>query len=221
MPTPQGFWRNDKMMDASRLSQFGPTLRLLTEQHGEAVLTSFLAAFPVRTYRSQGKERGLTAINQGCGQSSSALLARFDQEKHSLRTAQCSLFEDFPESCVILPRWGSMRDGAVYQDSIPAMKRSGIDCGLLRRPLYTDHKFYVLSKQQMITRRQQGKTPMNWMQQAVELSDLKKAWANVRFAEALMRWPTNWTDLKPLGTAKIHSWRQQHSPNLQEGSDAA
>ena len=49
MPTPQGFWRNDKMMDASRLSQFGPTLRLLTEGHGEAVLMSFLEAFPART----------------------------------------------------------------------------------------------------------------------------------------------------------------------------
>ena len=36
MPTQQQFWRNDKMIKSSRLSQFGPTLKLLTVDHGLA-----------------------------------------------------------------------------------------------------------------------------------------------------------------------------------------
>ena len=49
MPTPQGFWHRDKMIDCSRLSRYGPTSRLLRASHGEELLTSFRAAFRART----------------------------------------------------------------------------------------------------------------------------------------------------------------------------
>lgn len=54
MPTPHKFWRNDKTMEFSSLSQFGLTLRVLTDEDGEELLMSFLAAFPVRTSVQQG-----------------------------------------------------------------------------------------------------------------------------------------------------------------------
>lgn len=55
MPTPHKFWRNDKTMEFSDLSRFGLTLRLLTEDHGETLLMSYLAAFPVRISAQQEK----------------------------------------------------------------------------------------------------------------------------------------------------------------------
>jgi hypothetical protein len=37
------------MMDFSRLSRFGMMFKPLTENHGEELLMSYLAAFPVKT----------------------------------------------------------------------------------------------------------------------------------------------------------------------------
>lgn len=55
MPTPHKFWRNDRMMEFSKLSQFGLTLQLLTENHGKELLTLYLAAFRVKTFHPQEK----------------------------------------------------------------------------------------------------------------------------------------------------------------------
>ena len=49
MPSPHPFWRNDKPIDASTLSRFGPTCRVLTAESGAALLTSYLAASRART----------------------------------------------------------------------------------------------------------------------------------------------------------------------------
>ena len=51
MPTQHKFWRNDKMMEHSKLSQFGLTCAVLTEDRGEDLLTWFLADSRVRTYQ--------------------------------------------------------------------------------------------------------------------------------------------------------------------------
>lgn len=65
MLTPQRFWRNDKMMDCLKPSLFGLTLRHLTADHGEAVLMSFLAAFPVRTLAPLGGGAGIGGSRSG------------------------------------------------------------------------------------------------------------------------------------------------------------
>ncbi|MFT6550500.1 MAG: hypothetical protein ACJA1I_000528 [Zhongshania marina] len=140
MPTPQGFWRNDKMMDASRLSQFGPTLQLLTEQDGEAVLTLFLADFPAKTYQQPEPAKGLMERGVDCGGKWHASLAKYDPTTHSLKTAQCSLFEDLTEFSAILPRWGLMRDGELYQQPTLAQITKEKESGLLPTMLATDWK---------------------------------------------------------------------------------
>lgn len=136
MPTPQGFWRNDKMMDCSRLSRFGVTLKVLTESNGEAVLKSFLAAFPVRTLVVQEKGQALRGGQEvDCGQKWRASLAKYDPATHSLKTAQCSLLEGSTESCVTLPKWGLLQNGGVYQQPIAALNISENEYGLLPTPV--------------------------------------------------------------------------------------
>ena len=58
MPTPQLFWRNDKMTDCSIFSRFGLTSQPLTADRGEVVLTSYLVAFPVRISVRQDRGGG-------------------------------------------------------------------------------------------------------------------------------------------------------------------
>lgn len=134
MPTPHRFWRNDKTMDASRLSQFGLTLRLLTDAHGEELLTSFLAASRVRTLAQLGRAPASKVSAAASGRNSSGLLARFDPNACTWRTAQYSLLGDSEPFSETWPRWGSMRNGASYLLPTPALRICESASGLWPTP---------------------------------------------------------------------------------------
>jgi hypothetical protein len=99
------------------------TSQPLTESRGEDVLTSFLEAFPVKTYRQPEMVQASTENEADCGQRCTALFAKFDPDTSSLKTVQCSIFGDWDESCQIWPRWGSMRSGVLGADDIGAPHR--------------------------------------------------------------------------------------------------
>ena len=128
-PTPHKFWRNDKMMEFSKLSQFGLTLQLLTENRGEAVLISYLAAFPARTLAPPEKAKALPANDPAYGERWHASFAKYSHDTHSLKTAQCSLFEDSTQFCATLPRWGSMRNGVCWEQTPLAPHTNATESG--------------------------------------------------------------------------------------------
>lgn len=127
MPTPHKFWRNDKTMEFCDLSQFGLTLQLLTADHGEALLTSYLAAFRARTSAPPEKALASPAQDQVCGKKWHGLLARYNPDTSSWKTAQCSLLEDLEQSLETWPRWGSMRNGECFLQPmlVPTTKGKG------------------------------------------------------------------------------------------------
>jgi hypothetical protein len=119
-PTPHKFWRNDKTMEFSNLSRFGLTCAVLTESRGEELLTWYLAGFHAKTLAQQEKAQELKAQKAECGKKWHVLLAKYDQDTHSWKTAQCSLLEDLELSLQTWPRWGSMRNMACYQQPMLA-----------------------------------------------------------------------------------------------------
>ena len=201
-----------KMKDTLHRSPYGMMYVPLTEAHGKALLTWFLEVFLARTSVVRPGRRASALKDHGVdyGVRCTESQVKFDRLTCLWKTHQCLFTEVLPESLVILPAWGMTVNGVVFRVITPVLKRTVSGYGWLRRPLATDRKFYVLTKQQMVTRRTQKKSPMNWMQQAIELSGLNKAWANVRFAEHLMMWPVNWTALEPLETAKFQQWLNLH-----------
>jgi hypothetical protein len=213
MPTPQGFWRNDKMMNAFRLSRFGPTLRLLTEQHGEAVLTSFLEDFPVRTYPLQAAERESLESAQVCGRSSLESLAKYDHEESTWKTPQLSLLGDSELFLETWPRSGSMRNGECWAQPMLAATMKGFESGYWPTVTARDYKSDSCSAEVKAIRdaHSRGKT-LPWV-----LGGL----LNPTWAEWLMGWPEGWTEFVPLETGKFQEWQLQHSLNWQEGSGAA
>ncbi len=74
-------------------------------------------------------EQALPANGPDFGPSSPASFAQYDPATHSLKTAQCSLFEDSMSSSVTLPRWGSMRNGRLYPQPMPVLRISGRESG--------------------------------------------------------------------------------------------
>lgn len=129
MPTAHKFSRNGKMIEHSKLSQFGLTLDHLTASRGEALLTSFLAAFRAKTFHSQEVAQELPANDQDFGKNLPGLLAKYDPDSHSLKTAQLSLLEDSTLCSLTLPRSGTMRSGCVYLRRSVALTTSGIGYG--------------------------------------------------------------------------------------------
>src|SRR4051812_8731681 len=83
MPSPQPFLCSDKTMVFSPPSPFGLTLRLLTAEHGAAVLTSFLAASPARTSAQQDVGLESTESNPASGWKWPASFVKYDHASRS------------------------------------------------------------------------------------------------------------------------------------------
>ena len=146
MDTPHPFWRNVKTMEFSSLFLFGVTSAHLTESRGEALLTSYLADFHARTSVPQVKAQASTATAPVCGRTWHALSTKFDRNTSSWKIAHSLFPEDLPESSVILPNWGLMRDGELWELTTSVLHTSAIDAGLLPTPTATNARQGINSK---------------------------------------------------------------------------
>ncbi len=135
MPTQQAYCSPDKMTEFSRLSRFGMTYSRLTDDHGEAVLMSYLEAFPVRTSVQPEKEQELQVNGQECGFTWPESWAKFDPNTSSWRTRQCSLLGDLEPFSETWPRWGTMRNGEFWEQLTLVRRTKEIEFGLLPTPL--------------------------------------------------------------------------------------
>ncbi len=225
-PTPQAYLPPDRMTAFSRPSRFGMTFAPLTDDHGAAVLTSFLAAFPARTSAWPAKAPALTESEAACGPTWRVSLARFDPVTSSWKTAQRSLLGDLDESSVIWPRSGMTADGQCWE--LPTLERrtSGTDSGLWPTPTvcgnYNRKGASPASGDGLATAVLKCATPTarDWRsgkasQATMErnsrpLSEQIGGSLNPTWVEWLMAWPLGWTDLKPLATDKSHFAQQPH-----------
>jgi hypothetical protein len=82
-PTQHKFWRNDRTMEPLSLSQFGATCAVLTDAHGEELLTSYLEGFRAKTSAQQEKAPELTEHDQDFGAKWQELLVRYDRDSCS------------------------------------------------------------------------------------------------------------------------------------------
>ena len=138
-PTPRPCLWHDKTMEASRLSRFGMTCRLLTADRGAELLTSWLAGFPAKTSALQEKAQESTVPGRACGDTWRGSLARFDLDLSSWRTAQPSLLGDLEESSVTWPRSGMTAGGLCWE--LPMLERptKEIDSGFWPTPTTQDN----------------------------------------------------------------------------------
>lgn len=197
--TARLYCAKDRMTDFSRLSRSGMTFAPLTEGHGEALLTSYLAAFPVRTYPQQEQAKGLMESAPASGKKWRESLAKYDPDTHSLRIAQCSLFEDLTEFSATLPRWGSMQNGVVYQQPTQGQITREIESGLLPTTLATDWKGGTDA-----IRKDRGNVRLDQWRDYLKVM-YSMTYPHPTHSEARMGFPLGWTDLKPLEMDKFHN----------------
>jgi len=194
---PQAYCAPDKMTGFSRLFRFGMTFKPLTEDRGQELLTLYLAGFPARTSVPLGGGQASPEANRAYGKKWQGLLGKYDPATHTLKTAQCSLFEDLKLSSVTLPRWGSMQTGELYQRQTLVRHTSERESGLWPTP--TAHNAKETNAQSEALRNEPT------------LASQVGGHLNPTWVEWLMGWPLEWTDLKPLEMDKFQEWQQQHS----------
>jgi hypothetical protein len=194
-PTQLAYLPPDRMTAFSRPSRSGMTFRPLTADLGEAVLTSYLEAFPARTSVWRGGGQESTAPAAECGDTWRGSLARFDPVTSSWRTAQPSLLEDLGESSVIWPRSGMTAGGQCWE--LPTLERrtSGIGSGLWATPSATDGQRGGTITENMtgVSLAQMVNTPSRWPTPTVCGNYNRKgasATSGDGLATAVLKWPT-------------------------------
>ena len=214
MPTPHSFWHNDKPMDCSRLSRFGLTYAVLTDAHGEALLTWFREDSLARTSRPQAMVRVLLEPAPDCGGKWHELPMRYDRATSSWRTHHCLWEEVLPWCSVTLPKWGMTRDGVLSErlTSEPLTSETGSGSSQktpTRRWPTPVASMAKGSSPAALTRRSGADRSNDRLDHAVMALD--GGHLNPEWAEWLMGWPIGWTDLRPLATDRFQSWLRAHS----------
>jgi len=206
-PTPQAYCAPDKTTVFSRLSRFGMTFKPLTEDRGEELLMSYLAAFPAKTSPQQEPGPESTESDQGCGEKWRASFAKYDPDTSSWKTHQCSLLGGLDEFSETWPQWGLMRGGECWELRTSAHRTNGKESGLWPTPMKSDSVGRRPSKgwrgdsdlPSVVWRRNGG----------TENPNKPPAKLNARWVEWLMGWPLGWTRLQPLEMDKSRSVPQQ------------
>ena len=190
------FYCNGKLMDSYLDSLSGTTYEHSMESLGEEKSMSSQAVFHAKILVPQEKESALMESVQDFGEKWQGSFAKYDPATHSLRTHQCSLFEDSTEYCATLPKWGSMRIGECWELPMLEQNTNETEYGLWPTPT----------------------TPSGGgncggsgaYKNAIKNGTHIPHSINPNLYEWLMGWPIGWTDLNVRVTAKWPFALQQH-----------
>ncbi len=194
---------SDKLKDTCHLSPSGTMFVPSWDGLGEALLMSFLAAFPAKTSASSVAETGLKEIEADCGSTWPASFAKYDRAASSWKTAQLSLLGDLTEFSETWPSWGLMRDGECWELTLSERITDATESGLLPTPLKHDYKAGTASL------RKDGKSRLGEWKHYVR-AKYGLTYPHPTHSELRMGWPEGWSDCKPLAMDRFQQWLQQH-----------
>lgn len=200
-PTQKLYSSSDKMMEFCRRSPYGMTCEPLTDDHGRAVLMSFLEAFPAKTLAPQEKAQDSTESNLGSGLKWCGSFVRYDHDTHLWKTPQCSLLEGLDAFSETWPKWGSMRNGECWALTKWARLTKENEFGSLPTPSGTSNhgRNHVSGRLD-----EWGGSSNPW--RGTEIGKVHCA----SFEEWVMGWPVLGGELTPLGTDRFQQWQRQH-----------
>ena len=209
------FYCNGKLMDSYLDSLSGTTYEHSMESLGEEKSMSSQAVFHAKILVPQEKESALMESVQDFGEKWQGSFAKYDPATHSLRTHQCSLFEDSTEYCVTLPKWGLMLSGECWEQQTLEQSTRGIESGL-------SPNLPPPSKWPTPTTPSGGGNVggSGAYKNAIKNGTHIPHSINPNLYEWLMGWPIGWTDLSARVTARWPFALQQHGNySVKESND--
>jgi len=217
--THDEFYCNGKLMDSYLDSLSGTTSPHSTASLGGERSKSSAVDFPVRTSALQEEAQDSMGNDQDSGEKCHGSFAKYSPDTHSLRTHQHSLFEDSTECCVILPRWGLMRNGECWDTTTSVGNIEGKESGLLPTPPKNLFNHWSSAKAKYFNaglRKSGVKVGSTlWWEMTKEHLHLggledRKTIPDPSCGEVVMGWLMGWTELQPLEMDKFQEWQRQH-----------
>ena len=215
-PTLEAYSSHAKTTERLPRSLSGTTFGRLTDERGEALLTSFLEAFRAKTYRRREAEKvSKTEKEADCGEKWHASLGKYDLASCSWKTFPLSLGEGSESCSVTWPRWGLMQDGESWALDTPAHLIDATACGSspkLPTPTAGDSKSSG-SRMCQGSKAHAGTSLTDAVQQTSGKerdSPPTGGRLNPTWVEWLMGWPLGWTGLDALATGRFQRWRDSH-----------
>lgn len=136
--TPPGYWCSGRTTESSPRSPFGTTYEALTGDRGKALLTWFLEGFLARTFPLPAKVQASPVLAADYGLRWRGLSARWNHDMYSWKTPPSLWDEGWRSSLQTLPRWGSMRDGVLWERVTLARLTNATESGYLPTPVKYD-----------------------------------------------------------------------------------
>jgi hypothetical protein len=190
------FYYKGKLMDSYLDSLSGTIFAHSPDMNGEEKSMSSQGVFLAKTYLLQEKESGLMENAPDSGEKWRGSFAKYDPDTHSLRTHQCSLFEDSTEYCATLPRWGLMQGGECWELQMLEQNTGATESGLWATPTTPTGGGNVGGS--------------GAYKSAIKNGTHVPHSINPSLYEWLMGFPIGWTDLKPLEMPKSPCALQPH-----------
>ena len=194
MPTQEGSFLLDNETDACRNSQSGTTCGRLTESHGVDQSTSSPEDSHAKTSVQPEEEPELKESEAVFGNTWQESLAKYNPDTHSWKTHQCLWEEDLPSSSLTLPRWGMMRDGVLWEQTMPELTTYENASGFWPTPTAHNAK--------------EGAFPAEYTRNTPTLASRAGGKLNPTWVEYLMGWPLLWTSTEPMPQETWVAWKQ-------------
>jgi len=162
--------------------------------------------FPCQDISAAGGAPGSTEQDQECGKKWQESLAKLDPNSSSWKTAQSSLLEDLEQSLQTFPKWGSMQNGELWEQTMPSYLTEESEYGCWLPTPTVSMKNGAASKRYRKSEEYRGSMPMEWIRVSKDCGQ----YFHPDYAELVMDFPDKWTDLKPLEMHKFQEWLDSH-----------
>ena len=207
------FCCNGKLTESYLDSLSGTTLKHSTENRGAEKSMSLPEDFPAKIFPLPGKEPASPENGLAYGQKWPELLAKYDHDSHSWRTAQCSLLGDLELFSETWPKWGIMQDGVSWELMMPEQFTIEKDYGYWPTPTATDWK--ATGKIETLKKLGDPLQAGHQNRPMYEYSRRNNTKMPLSASEMMNLFPIGWTDLKPLEMDRFRRWLALHGISYQ------
>lgn len=187
-------------MDCSTMPQFSAISRHSLIKASPEAIKDWLMLSLADSHASHTVQPGSSlekTIQRTDGLQQEKSFAKYDQSSASWRMCLGLFPSDTSEKFSgTWPKWGSMRNGELFQQPQPAQTMYERGSGYLPTPTAHNAK--------------EGAYPAEYARNTPTLAAVLGGKINPCRTEWMMAWPIGWSDLKPLGTDKLESWLQAH-----------